>query len=837
MTLWQDLRYALRMMRRAPDVTAIAVISLALGMGANTTIFTLINAVMLKQLPVQEPSRLVMIGDPAGVNSLSHGSPRANLFSYPQFEQFRLHHAPLTEIFAAGNARRVEFALADRANSAARRVQGRLVSGNYFQLLGVPAIRGRVLTPEDDRVPGGSPVMVISYGFWQRQFGMDPSIIGKTAKLNNSPFTIIGIAPPEFFGDVVGAAQDFWAPLTMQEQIMPGRKWLNDINMGWLLIMGRLSPGATVDQARASLNVIYQQMMTGPLSAKISALDRAEIPKQRVPVGPGGPGFSRLRRQFSEPLLILMALVGLVLLVACGNVANLLLARATARQKEVSVRLALGAGRWRLTRQLLTESLVLACAGGLLGFLIAQEGGPLLLRLVAYSRDGIPLDLKPDIRLLGFTAGVSLITGLLFGLVPALRSARADVAPSLKENSRGLTRGGSHWSLGKLLVAGQVALSLVLLVGAGLFVRSLRNLQQTELGYARDRLVLLNIDPIPHGYKGPQIVNLYRQLRDRIQAIPGVSAVTMSENGLFSGTESSTSIRVEGYTAKSDRDETAAYDTVGPNYFASVGIPLLAGRDITERDTDGSPKVAVINEKMAKFYFGQANPLGKHVTVLDDSAQVVLEIVGVSRDAVDHQLRGDVNRRFYVSYFQNPGYSSGPINFEIRTAGDPSGIMAAVRKAVQSVDSSLPTGDMTALTTLVDKSILQERLIAKLATGFGLLALVLACIGLYGVMSYTVAQRTNELGIRVALGAGRGQIVRMILRETSLILGIGSAIGLSLALAGGRMLKSILYGLSTVDPLTLVGATVLLSLITLLAGYLPARRAALVDPMLALRYE
>ncbi|MGH9612585.1 MAG: ADOP family duplicated permease, partial [Bryobacteraceae bacterium] len=595
----------------------------------------------------------------------------------------------------------------------------------------------------------------------------------------------------------------------------------------WLHVAGRLKPGVTEKRAEASVNVVFQQILRDGAGSNPSAERLRTFSQEKIQMHPGDKGASSLREHFSEPLMVLMTVVGLVLLIACANVANLLLARATARQKEIGIRLALGARKSRLIRQLLTESVILALIGGALGVVFAYWGSRLLLQVVSQGPQPIPLDVHPDARILAFTAAISILTGLLFGLAPALRATGVDVNSTLKESSRGVIGGRGRMGLGKALVISQVAISLLLLIGAGLFVRTLRNLETVDLGYPRDHLLLIGVDPTSAGYKGAQLGPVYRRILERFQTIPGVKAVTLSENGLFSGSESGDQIAVEGYKSQK---EHARFDQVGPDYFSTLGIPILLGRGIEARDTENSPYVCVINETMAKFFFGRANPIGKHVTDLFPDTRTTLEIVGVSKDDRDHNLRGEIQRRFYIPFFHGLGGVPPFANFELRTLASPQSIIAAARKQVQQVDPSLPVNSVATLDENLSRNLTQERLIARLSAFFGLLALLLAAVGLYGVLSYAIARRTNEIGIRMALGASRGQVAGMILRETLTLVVIGTVIGVPVAIGASRLVTSRLYGLKGADPVTLIVAVLVLAIVAAAAAYLPARRASKVDP-------
>jgi predicted permease len=837
--LRQDLLYGFRLLAKSPGFTAVAVLTLALGIGANTAIFSLIDTVLLKMLPVQDPQQLVALTDPTsgGVSTGTSTGERA-ILSTREFEGLRDRTQAFSGMFATQSEMDTENAVID--GKPPEEVRTRLVSGDYFTVLGATAAIGRAFTAADERGPGSAPYAVISYAFWQRRFGGSPSALGSRIHIAKADLDVIGVAQPHFLGENVGAAPDLWIPLDMQPQIMPGRMWLEDDpghiaeKVMWLTVIGRLKPGVSRTQAQANVDVVFKQIV----AEEFSKLSQSEptILKQNLKLHDAGTGVSGLRGEFADPLYVLMAVVALVLIIACANVANLLLARATGRQKEMGVRLALGAGRARIIRQFLTESLMLSVAGGLAGSLVAVLGVRLLIRMVN-GRDAMMLDIRPDPRVLFFTIGVSLLTGLIFGLAPAWRSAGINVSGTLKEAGRGLTSGASKIGLGKALIAGQIALSVMLLIGAGWFIRTLRNLENVNLGYPREKLVVVGLDLLSAGYSGERLPFAYQELRERLARIPGVRAVTYSQNGLFSGSESGDQISVEGYKPQKSGDDHARFDEAGPNYFSVVGIPILLGRDIEARDGESAEPVCVVNEAFAKFYFGDRSPIGKHVTDEFPDTRKTFTIVGVARDARDHSLRRDIFRRFYLSALQPLGGFSPFMRYEIRTYGDASGVVQAARKAILAFDPGIPIGSDQPLVSMLDDNLRQERLIAQLSTVFGGLALLLACIGLYGVLSYAVAQRTNEIGIRMALGAERGTVTRMILRETAILILIGLAIGVPASLACARFVQSKLFGLKAADPVTLAAALGIMIVVAVASGYLPARRASKVDPLIALRYE
>lgn len=829
-TLLQDIRFGLRMLRKNPPFTLVAVLTLALGIGANTAIFTLVNAVLLKMLPVRDPAQLVIIGNPESVHSRSQGSPMVDYFSAPLYRDLSgASENVLSGVLASGEVHQT------RVRSHGGEVTGDatavLVSGNYFSVLGVTALSGRVFT--EDGAKGSNPVAVLSYGFWKDKFGGNPGIVGEELSLNDHNYTVIGVTPPGFFGDTVGDIQDIWVPLSMQEQMTPGRAWLDTYSASWLHLVGRLRPGVSVDNARAALNVAFQQLVDGPAGARLNKDDRAELKKSKLQVTPGGRGFSELRGDFLHPLMLLEAMVGLVLLMACVNVANLLLARAAVRGNEFAVRAALGASPLRLFRQLITESILLAFAGGLLGLMIAQWATMALLSLSRNEQ----LRASPDLRVLAFTAAICVLTGVLFGMIPAWRSRQAAVAPTLKSGAQtGEISSGRIWSWGKALVAAQVAISLLVLFAASLLARSLQNLRNVDLGYNHEHILLVNVDPIAAGYDLPRIAAFADHMSAEFATIPGVRAASYSKNGLFSGSESNESLSVPGFASTKEEDLDAYEDYVGQNYFSAVGIPIVLGRDIGPQDTAASQKVAVINQTMAKFYFGNANPIGRTFTVDDGSnPKLPTEIVGVSEDARDHELKDAVPRRFYRPLVQTSPHVS--IKFEIRAAGDPVTIAETARKQVNEFDPRIPVYSTRSLDELLNRYLVNDILIARLSGFFGLLALGLASVGLYGIMSYTVGGRTREIGLRMALGAQRSSMLWMVLRQGGMLVVMGVVAGIPLALVATTLLSSMLFGLKTTDPLSMLTAVLVLAAVALLAALIPARRATRVDPMVALRYE
>ena len=833
--LLQDIRYAIRMLRKAPAFTSVAVLTLALGIGANTAIFTVVNALLLKMLPVNQPEQLVVVGDPSRVNGRSNGTPRTDIFSYPLYKELRDNNFVFSGLCGAASDHHIELD-AGQGESPAEKVTGRMVSGNYFTVLGLQPAVGRLLSDSDDTAENANPVAVLSYGYWQRKFALSPSILGRDIRLNGFPFTIIGVAPAGFDGDVVGEQMALFVPLSMQPEIVRGRHWLKSGNVSWLSLIGRLRPNVTPAQAESNLNVVFQQAVQGPYGAALSSDDRTAIREthMKIQVVSGGSGVSDLRSDYRVPLLLLMGIVGLVLLIACVNVANLLLARASARSREVAIRLAIGANWLRLLRQLLTESILLAFLGGIAGSLLAVWGVRLLVTIFG---SGTILPLLPDARVLGFTIGICLLTGIFFGLIPAVRAIKVQVSPALKDAGRATPERTSKFGLGKGLIAGQVALSLLVLFAASLLVRSLQKLMAQDFGYARNRLVIARLDPTSAGYNSERMKALAQQLVMRLTSTPGVHAVTYSTNGLFAGTESSDAILVPGFTGGRE-DRGANEDYVGPDYFGAIGIPILAGRGIEAQDTATSTRVAVVNQAMVKHFFQGQNPIGRQFRIDDqDWLDKPITIIGVSRDAQDHGsgLRQGVKPRFYMAFQQVPDPEQ--IILEVQVGGIPSAAVANVVSQIKAVDPNLPISFTEALDMLVNETAANQIALAKLSVFFAGLALLLACVGLYGVMSYTVAGRTREIGVRMALGAARGDVMQLILREGMLLVTAGLAIGVPLSLASSHLLHSFLFGLKATDPLSLITVILLLGMVAALAAFIPARRAAKVDPMVALRYE
>lgn len=853
--LLQDLRYALRLLAKNTGFSLIAIVTLALGIGANTAIFSVLDAVLLRSLPVSHPEQLVTLSDPdAHGHSFGNEGGDRSLLTYSEFEYLRDHNEIFSAIFAADSSLpELEITIPRPSSSTGAEKQSarvRLVSAEYFATFGATPAAGRFFTPEADHARGGSPIAVISYEFWRQRFGLDPSTLGETIQIGKTLFQVVGVTPPGFFGETFGAAPDLWTPMMMQDSVYPGRDLLSpapDVTNQhiWLQVIARLKPGITPEQAKAGVNVVFKRLIESEIPSSFPEKERRGYLDQRINLQRAARGASVLRANFGQPLKILMAMVGLILLIACANVANLLLARGAARQREFAMRTAMGAGRARLVRQLLTESLFLAVSGAAAGLLFARWADALLLRMVygsaygdAFGARSAQLNLQPDARILGFTLGLTFVTTILFGLIPSLYSTRLDLTPVLKSTPMGMSgeTPRRRFSAGRTLVVAQVAVSVILLVAAGLFVRSLSKLGEVKLGYNRDNLLLFQVNASPGGYKGAAIPRFQLDLLAKISAIPGLRAATASKDGLFSHSESADPIAVEGYTPKAGEEMHSRMDHIGPGYFSTLGIPILMGREIDAQDTASSVRAAVINQTFARRFFPNTNPIGKHVRDTYPGNPAEMVVVGVVPDIKYNSLREKANPRIYAP-IANPMWENAATFYEVRTYADPKAVAAALRQVVQGAAPMLPPIEIRTMSGLIDDSLQTDRFIEQLASAFSLLALLLAAIGLYGLMAYTVSRRTRDIGIRLALGAAPGNILSSVLRETLLLVLLGIGIGVPAALAGTRLVKNMLFGLGLADPISMLSAVILLFAIAALAGFLPARRASQVDPMVALRYE
>jgi predicted permease len=825
----QDVRYGFRMLRKSPGLTAVAVLTLALGIGANTAIFSLIDAILLRTLPAESPHELVLFSDsPEGGANSGTQTGQWKHFSTENYTYFHDNSESFKDLCAfqsSWNHLKIRVAGASERPDLA---YGRLVSGNFFSFLGLSAAAGRLFLPDDDR-PGASPVVVLNYTYWTRKFHNDLSIIGKTVEANGTSFTIIGVAP-RAFSDVKYDPPDLWLPLVSQPKVMSTNSYAQDPEMYWLNIMARLKPGVTLRQARTVVNGQLKQILATPAHRETDQ----QIARSYIELAPGGGGISYLRTTYSGALQVLAGIVGIILLIACANVANLLLSRSSAREKEISIRLAIGASRSRLIRQLLTESMLLSALGGLLGILTASWGAELLTSLVTGSDSIVQASI--DARLLLFTAGVSILSGILFGLVPALRSSRIDLATQVKGSPR--PRLGFAFANG--LVVFQIAASVVLLVGAGLLLRTLQKLTEQELGFDEDHIFAARINPEAAGYNPAQTPALYQALIDHIETIPGVLSATIDYSEPFSGSTWTSNFSIEGLPS---RPEMLVHkELVGPRYFETEGTPILLGRDIGPQDRPGIPLVTVINQTMARKFFPGVNPIGKRFSLGSPfNDKEAMTIVGVAADARYYSLRDTVPAMEFCAAFQIPDQASHTSAYagdvEVRVSGNPIAIPSEIRAALAQVSNSLPVTRVTLLKEEVNDSVRLNRSTAELSSAFGVLALFLSCIGVYGTMACRVSHRTHEIGIRLALGAQRANVLWLIAKECLILVVVGLVIGVPIALTSTSIIASQLFGVRATDPLTFAAAAILPVLVALAACYVPAQRAVRVDPMVALKYE
>jgi predicted permease len=842
----KDLRHAARMLMHAKGWTAVVVLSLALGIGANTALFSALDGMLLTKISVKDPDTLVRLrwagrndmvssSSDYGFVARAAGETVRTTFSYPMFRQFVADNKTMSNLFACAPFGRVNVVVDGQAEIA----EAFISSGNYYQLLGVTARIGRTIVPDDD-TPTAPPVAIISSRFWHSRFGTDPAVVGRTIRVNNVVVTIVGVLPPDFTGvqQPGGEVPELSVPLALHPQIdtSPDRSRLMQPTYWWLQVMGRLKPGVTAAQVHGNLEAVFQNTARAGLDSYLKSLpeseraasenkNRTQVPRLRVE--PGGRGIYDVNTNDLRSVTILSVVVGLVLLIVCANVANLLLSRATARQKELSVRLSLGATRPRLIRQLLTESLLLAAVGGALGILVGYWGQQLL--------PGQP-DRPPtlDWRVLVFVLAITVVTGIVFGIAPALRGTGMNVSSALKETSRGVV--GSKSLLGKVLLVVQIAVSLVLLIGAGLFLQTLQNLRRVDVGFNPQNLLLFRVNPSLNRYDEKKMTVLYRDMLDRLGTVPGVRAAAMSQPALLSGSVNGTSIFIQGRVYPPERVQ-GANDinrlVISPNFFEVMGIPVVRGRALTDRDDASAPKVVVINEAAVRKFFPNENPIGRRFGSSPETTGQQ-EIVGVLHDVKYNSVRDTAPPTMYVPYRQT---RLGGAVFELRTAGMPAGAMGAVREAVRQIDPNLPLTDVSTQIEQVERRFRQEKLFAQAYTLFGGLALLLASIGLFGLMSYNVSRRTNEIGIRMALGAQRRDVLALVMWESMILVVVGVVAGVAIALAASRLVTTLLFGLPPTDIITMVLAIGVMVTVSALAGYLPARRASKVDPMVALHYE
>ncbi len=816
--LWQDLRYTFRSLSTARAFAAIAVLSLALGIGANTAVFSVMDAALLKTMPVRAPEQLV------DVTRLTTRGARHS-FSYPAYLNFRDHSDAFEGVIATYNT-----GLSMSVGSDTERVRGEVVSGNYFSVLGVNPAAGRLLTPGDD-TPSAPPAAVISYPFWQRRFGGDAGIVGKTVYLSRRPFTIVGVVERDFHGTVLGVTPDVRVAMGHQTDVMPGEDYLNEPHTSWLGIMARLRAGVPTARGEQELNVLNINELERSIPPDFPAADRARMLSEKIHLEPGAAGSSEIREVVRQPLTVTLCVVAVVLLLSCANLANLVLARGLARRREISVRLSLGASRARIVRQLLAESMVLAFAGGAIGLVLAFLGSHALVNLAPDTEPRLELIVSPDFRIFAFAGLVSVATGLLFGLVPAFETVRIDLLTALKtgDGSQGRRR---RLDLRKSLVIVQVALAVLLVAVSALFTRTLQHVRDVNLGFNPSNIVVIGFDPKLNGYSDTQIASFWPQLVSKVAAVPEAKAVALSQTRAMTANGRRATVTVNGYQARSGEDMAVNFDTISPGYLATLGIPLLMGRNFDDRDTARSAKVAIINETMARYFFGTQNPIGRHFEFAFDKQP--MEIVGVARDAKYRTLREATWRSAYVPLAQRP---EGNMTLNVRFDGNPSQVIAGIRAKVRELDARLPPERIRLLTDEINTLMAPERLMASISSVFGILALIIAAIGIYGVVASSVARRGREIGIRIALGAGRRSVIRMVLRQSFMMIAAGLVIGIPLMLGAARAVASQLYGITPNDPVAVVGSICALLFVAALASWVPAKRAASVDPAITLREE
>ena len=827
-----DLRLAVRGLRRSPLFAIVAILSLALGIGANTAIFTLIDQMLLRKLPVAEPERLVMLYQQGSHNGSNMG---IRMHSYPLYQDLQQKAEPLQEVLC----RRLVPASVSVDNQT-ERVDAEMVSGNFFTMLGVKPALGRVFSSEeDDRIYRGHPVVVLGYDYWVNRFARDPGVVGKTIRVNNYPMTIVGVSARGFAGLDPAQAPQIRVPILMKPVMVPDWDWVHfdDRRARWVQVFGRLKPGYTLASAAAPLQGLFMQVrnyeMTLPAAKDWSQYSRDRFMQGKLLVEAAAMGYSGLRNDFSTALMVLMCMVGLVLLIACANVANLLIARAFARQREIAVRLSLGASRGRLVQQLLVESLALSFAGAVMGVFLSVVLTRSLLSLVPSGSSPILISARPDLRILAFTLILTSLTGVIFGLVPALRASRVDLWETLKVTVGSITGGSGSLFLRKGLVTAQVALSFLLLFGAGLFVRSLQNLQKTDTGVALDNLVAFQLSPALSDYDTPRAMALYQQLQERLRSSPGVKSAAFAAVPILSGDEWDSSTSVEGHRPADGEDMQAFMNALSPGYFETMQIPILEGRDFKIGDAKDNSKVAIVNRRFAEHFFKGGSAVGKHLgRGVGPKTTMDVEIIGVVADSLYEGPREGIRRQVFV-----PNWGKNSAVFYVRTRNASASAYGLIRNEVKQLDSAMPVYGLKTLESQLDETLLTDRLIALLSAGFGVLATLLASIGLYGVMAFAVARRRKELGIRLALGAQPWFVIWLVMREVLLLLSIGLGVGLPAALALGRYVSSQLYGIEGHDPGVAITTIVLLAVVSAAAGLIPAHRASRIDPILALRHE
>jgi putative ABC transport system permease protein len=833
--LWKDIQFGLRILAKSPGFTAIAVLTLALGIGANTAIFSLMNQILLRELPIQNPNELEILRAPGPqTGHVSSDGDSAESFSYPMYKGLRDTNSVFSGILA-----RYGFSASVASHGQTDRASGEVVSGNYFELLGVRPAIGRVFSQDDDRVPGAQPVVVLSHSYWTQHFGGDPSVLNKILLINNVEMTVVGVSQTGFTGVQVGKTPDLFVPMMMTRQMTQYGETLDGWNDYWMTLLARRKPEVSEKQAEAGINASYKPLLEEQLPQIKSAWNeqkRKQFLDKRILLSSGARGRTVLQRNTGGQIITLFVMVGLVLLIACTNVANLLLARGASRQREFAIRTAMGASRGRMIRQLLAESLLCAFGGGALGILLGTWLMRILTPIVVANAGVQGLTEKLDPSVLGFAIGATLLSGIFFGLIPAWRVTRLGVSDVIKDQGSTSSASVSHVGFRKVLVAGQVAFTMLLLAGAGLFMRSLWNLQKQDLGLKTDNVISFSVQPSLNGYDTPRSIALFDQMRARIAALPGVRSVGTGEVPTLSGDDAGSNITAEGGPQLAEELQQVNYDPVSPGYFSTLGIPLLSGREFTQADGAATPKVAIASEAMVKRFFPGRNPIGSHFAFGGgNKVKPDIEIVGVVKDVKQDHVSSAIQPYVYIPYSQRPKLTG--MTFYVRSTQDPLLLGTALQGEVRQMDANLPVYDLKTMTRIVEEDLFSARMVAVLSAAFASLAALLAALGIYGVLAYVVVQRTREIGIRMALGAVAGDVRFLIVREVGLMVLIGVGVGLPLAYGLARFSESLLYGVHAGDPVVYTLGLGLIAIIALAACFIPARRATRVDPLVALRYQ
>lgn len=833
--LWKDIRFGFRMLAKSPAFTAIAVVTLALGIGANTAIFSLMDQILLQRLPVKNPNELVILRAPGPqTGHVSSDGDSAESFSYPMYKGLRDTNSVFSGILG-----RFGFAASVAAHGQTDRASGELVTGNYFQALGVEPAIGRVFTQDDDRVPSAEPYVVLSHSYWERRFGSDPSILNKVLLINNVEMTVVGVSQAGFSGVEVGRTPDLYVPMMMTPQMAEYGQTLDDWNNYWMTLIARLKPGISMKQANAGINPAFAQLLAEQLpliKSRWNEKKRQQFLDKKIILSSGAHGRTIVQNNAGSPVLTLFVMVALVLLIACTNVANLLLARGAGRQREFAIRTAMGASRSRMIRQLFIESLLCAFGGGAMGVLLGVWLMRILTPMVVENAGIKGLTEKLDPTVLGFAIAATLLSGVFFGLIPAWRVTRMDVTDVIKDQGSTSSASVSHVGFRKLLVAGQVAFTILLLVGAGLFVRSLWNLRNQDLGLKTDHVITFSVEPSLNGYDLPRSIALYDQLRARISAIPGVRSVGSGDIPTLSGDDEGSNITAEDGPQLPEDLQDVDRIAISPNYFSTLGIPLLSGRELTEADGTTAPKVALASESMVKRFFPGRNPIGMHFAFGGGNKVVPnIEIVGVVKDVKQEHVSTTPQPYVYIPYAQQSKLNG--MTFYVRSERDPLLLAASLQGVVREMDANLPVYDVKTMERVLEEDLFSARIVASLSACFAGLAALLAALGIYGVLAYVVVQRTREIGIRMALGAVAGHVRLLILKEVGTMVLLGVGVGLPAAYALARFSESLLYGVRAGDLAVYAVGLGLIALIALAACFIPARRATRVDPLVALRYE